>query len=350
MDVHTFTSPTGGTLRLSGGEGILVPEVVKALGPETIDAWNTAARGGSSHTPGSYAGGGILETLGTAWDFLTSPIDALKKVVERLIGGLTGVRMDSPVAQMITALPSRIISGIGGALRNLLTPGAGQYGAIGMSGVAPGPGGWAVPSRGPLTSMFGATAGRRYPHAGIDIAGGGPTFAAADGRVIKTGWNILSGRTGIGILLGHGGGVFTYYGHNPVGGVVVSSGDQVEAGQRIGAQGATGNVTGTHLHFEAHEGGVGQVTDPLAFLRRRGVQLRDQGGMLDQGLNYILNASGNDEYILTQQQLQALAQRGSGGGGTIINVAVTKSGASANEIASEINYEIFRHKRGGVYA
>ena len=350
VDVHTFTSPTGGTLRLSGGEGILVPEVVRELGPETIDAWNTAARGGRGSAPGSYASGGILETLGTAWDFLTNPIDALNKVVERLIGGLTGVRMDSPVAQMITALPSRIISGIGGALRNLLTPGTGQYGMIGMSGVAPGPGGWAVPSRGPLTSMFGATAGRRYPHAGIDIAGGGPTFAAADGQVIKTGWNILSGRTGIGILLGHGGGVFTYYGHNPVGGVVVSNGDQVEAGQRIGAQGATGNVTGTHLHFETHEGGVGRVTDPLAFLRRRGVQLRDQGGMLDQGLNYILNASGNDEYILTQQQLQALAQRGSGGGGTIINVAVTKSGASANEIASEINYEIFRHKRGGVYA
>ena len=43
-------------------------------------------------------------------------------------------------------------------------------------------------------------------------------------------------------------------------------------------------------------------------------------------------------------------RRGPGGGGTIINVAVTKSGASANEIASEINYEIFRHKRGGVYA
>ena len=124
----------------------------------------------------------------------------------------------------------------------------------------------------------------------------------------------------------------------------------MEAGQRIGAQGATGNVTGTHLHFETHEGGVGQVTDPLAFLRRRGVQLRDQGGMLDQGLNYILNASGNDEYILTQQQLQTLAQRGTGGGGTTINVAVTKSGASARDIAHEINYEIFRHKRGGVYA
>jgi hypothetical protein len=109
-------------------------------------------------------------------------------------------------------------------------------------------------------------------------------------------------------------------------------------------------VTGTHLHFEAHEGGVGSVTDPLAFLRKRGVQLRDQGGTLDQGLNYILNASGNDEYILTQQQLQTLAQRSGSGGGTVINVAVTRSGASANEIASEINYEIFRHKRGGVYA
>jgi len=343
VDVHTFTSPTGGTLRLSGGEGILVPEVVRALGPETINAWNAAARGGRRGVPGSYASGGILETLGTAWDFLTNPIDALKKVVERLIGGLTGVRVDSPVAQMITALPNQIISGIGGALRSLLTPGAGQYGTIGMSGVAPGPGGWAVPSRGPLTSMFGATAGRRYPHAGIDIAGGGPTFAAADGRVIKTGWNILSGRTGIGILLGHGGGVFTYYGHNPVGGVVVSEGDQVKAGQHIGAQGATGNVTGIHLHFETHEGGVGQVVDPLAFLRKRGVQLRDSGGTIDPGFNYILNATGEREVIFNQQQLQALAQRDSG---PTINITA-QTNASAGAIADEIMFALRSERRRG---
>src|SRR5699024_12843958 len=50
------------------------------------------------------------------------------------------------------------------------------------------------PSRGPVTSEFGSRWGGF--HAGIDIAGGGPTYAARGGKVVKTGWNIGPGRTG----------------------------------------------------------------------------------------------------------------------------------------------------------
>src|SRR5690625_2179146 len=120
--------------------------------------------------------------------------------------------------------------------------------------------GWVRPSRGPITSRFGPRWGGH--HAGIDIAGGGPTYAAAAGEVLRTGWNILAGRTGIGIILQHAKDLFTYYGHNPPGGVVVRPGDRVSAGQRIGRQGATGNVTGVHLHFELHRGGLGRAVNP----------------------------------------------------------------------------------------
>lgn len=155
------------------------------------------------------------------------------------------------------------------------------------------------PSRGPFTSMYGPRWGSF--HAGVDIAGGGPTYAAADGKVSRVGWNVVPGRTGIGIVLSHGGGMYTYYGHNPVGGVRVRPGDTVKRGQHIGAQGATGNVTGTHLHFEVHRGGIGRNVNPMPYLH-------DNGGWLKPGLSTIMNATRKPEAILNPSQWRA-AQR-----------------------------------------
>lgn len=154
-------------------------------------------------------------------------------------------------------------------------------------------GGWRRPSRGPVTSEFGSRWGGF--HAGIDVAGGGPTYASRAGQVVKTGWNIGPGRTGIGILLSHGGGTYTYYGHNPPGGVKVAAGDMVRSGQRIGTQGATGNVTGTHVHFELHRGGAWRAVNP----RQLGVF--DEGGMLAPGAAAI-NLGSKPEPVLTPGQ------------------------------------------------
>lgn len=160
-------------------------------------------------------------------------------------------------------------------------------------------GGFARPSRGPITSHFGSPRGR-YPHAGIDIAGGGPTYAAWNGRVQKTGWNIVGGRTGIGILVDHGNGLKTYYGHNPVGGVVVKPGQEVKAGQRLGAQGATGNVTGTHLHWETWNNG--KPVNPLKYLKY------DTGGILQPGKTLVTNETGRPERVLTEPQWKIAEQ------------------------------------------
>jgi LysM repeat protein len=92
-----------------------------------------------------------------------------------------------------------------------------------------------------------------WKHSGIDVAGGGfatANYAAKAGLVIKSqcGWNSGYGCV---IMIDHGGGIKTLYGHNSR--LLVSVGEQVEAGQTIGLMGNTGNVrgpTGIHLHFE----------------------------------------------------------------------------------------------------
>ncbi len=92
--------------------------------------------------------------------------------------------------------------------------------------------------------------GRYEMHAGIDIANkvGTPIYAAYAGVVERVGTNVVSGRTGTGILIRNPDGEKQYYGHLSKANVKV--GQSVSKGQKIGEMGATGNVTGPHLHFE----------------------------------------------------------------------------------------------------
>jgi len=92
-------------------------------------------------------------------------------------------------------------------------------------------------------------------HKGIDIVGpiGGFILAAADGVVVDC-WpppgRYYKGHPVFGgmIILAHGGGIFTLYGHMRA--ILIRQGDRVHRGQRIGRQGNTGISTGEHLHFE----------------------------------------------------------------------------------------------------
>lgn len=105
-----------------------------------------------------------------------------------------------------------------------------------------------------------------YPgHKGLDIAGpyGTPIVAAADGTVIEANSTDSWGMSwGYYVLIYHNGTYTTRYAH--MSSVAVSTGQYVTAGTVIGYEGATGNVTGPHLHFEVYENGV--RVDPMQFL------------------------------------------------------------------------------------
>jgi murein DD-endopeptidase MepM/ murein hydrolase activator NlpD len=114
------------------------------------------------------------------------------------------------------------------------------------------------PVNGPVVSPFGMRWGRM--HEGIDIAVGygTPIAAAASGVVIYAGW---MGGYGNLIIIDHGGGLATAYGHQSSFAV---GGGSVSQGQTIGYVGCTGHCFGPHLHFEVRING--SPVDPLGYL------------------------------------------------------------------------------------
>ncbi len=92
-----------------------------------------------------------------------------------------------------------------------------------------------------------------YFHSGMDYGGAesSPILAPAPGIVVYTGLLDVRGNT---TVISHGWGVYTGYWHQSQ--IDVAVGDRVETGQTIGMMGATGRVTGPHLHFDLLVGGV----------------------------------------------------------------------------------------------
>ncbi|MEU0211754.1 M23 family metallopeptidase [Streptomyces canus] len=108
-------------------------------------------------------------------------------------------------------------------------------------------------------------------HTGVDFhaASGTSVHAVGRGTVVEAGWG---GSYGNEIVIRMADGTYTQYGH--LSSIGVSVGQSVTPGQQIGLSGATGNVTGPHLHFEARTTAeYGSDIDPVAYLRSHGVNV-----------------------------------------------------------------------------
>lgn len=121
------------------------------------------------------------------------------------------------------------------------------------------------PVKGWLTSGFGYRyspwGGNVKMHKGVDIAApiGTPVLAPSDGVVVFAGGK---GGYGNAVILDHGYGIQTLFGHNSQ--LFVSEGETVKRGQKISAVGSTGSSTGPHLHYEVRVDGI--ATDPMNYI------------------------------------------------------------------------------------
>ena len=140
-----------------------------------------------------------------------------------------------------------------------------SYVSAAPAAVGGGSGAMLWPMAGPVTSEFGwrihPITGTQKFHSGVDIGGdyGQPIAAAQGGTVEYAGW--ISGY-GNAVIISHGGGISTLYGHCQS--LAVGVGQQVSRGETVAYCGSTGNSTGPHCHFEVRQGG--EPISPYSFL------------------------------------------------------------------------------------
>ncbi|GAB1645063.1 hypothetical protein KRMM14A1259_54860 [Krasilnikovia sp. MM14-A1259] len=172
----------------------------------------------------------------------------------------------------VAGLPSTPIAGLPGATQQ--PSAAGNTGGLSWQAprrkVKPVPvAAWVNPLPGAVTtSCFGERWG--HMHEGVDLAAanGTPIRAAGAGVIVAAG---PAEGYGNAVLIDHGNGYLTHYGHMSA--ITVKVGQRVQAGEQIGNEGSTGHSTGPHLHFEVHQGHYKNPIEPTAWMHQHGVDI-----------------------------------------------------------------------------
>jgi murein DD-endopeptidase MepM/ murein hydrolase activator NlpD/phage-related protein len=348
--------------RLSPGEGVLVPEAVRALGPSWVYGINAHYSKGRRPGGGSqrYAGGGVVGLngggmpMGGNWydprDWGDDIIDWAKKGLGAAYEGLKQV----PGISGVIEWAEKLVRGAAAeAAEKLLRPVAGWAGsgianAVGAGAdknsswvralrEAPtalidkligkirqddaeqqsfGGGVWLKPADGKYGATFGQPGGMWASgrHTGQDIlaAAGSDVRAVAAGQVTAA---LSGGPYGNHILVNHAGGIQSLYAH--LSAMLTRAGEMVAAGQKIGAVGSTGNSTGPHLHLEARSLPRGSF-DPMELLN--GVPGKVPSGAVSGWIAQALQVLGLGGNAKWAKGLYTIAMRESGGDPRAINL------------------------------
>lgn len=304
---------------VGGGEAIMRPEWTRAIGEDKINAWNAAARQGGisgvqkaiSQGMPAYQDGGVvgwLKDKGNAvGNFVSGAADFLDptKIFSKAVG-LVKDQMEpiltSPWAKEIGKIPVKFLNGLKDKAMEWLSFGGGG-------------GQWVKPVNAPYGTPFGKkgsmwSSGR---HTGLDFpaATGALIKAVAGGKVSQVS---SGGPYGKHALISHGGGLQSFYAH--MSSMSAKLGQTVNAGSRVGAVGATGNVTGPHLHLEARRNG--KAIDPMPFLTGGGGGSGGKGverwrGVVQQALRMTGNPAGYADLTMRRMNQE------SGGDPNVVN-------------------------------
>lgn len=366
VDNHLFTSPIG-TVALSGGEGILRPEVVAVLGPEWVHQMNAAAMAagqGGVRSLGGYATGGVVdfdrlprnktqaarelekppkgmslwELFTTIKEIIANPVKGIKGFIDDLLDYMPG--RDSFGGRWLGGAMLKMGGTIGEKVKDFFTapPSSGGAGGRPTRDMA-WPAIWAmvkqVAPEAIMTSNF---------RSGARTAGFGNTSLHALGRAIDivspnmatTFMKILRGMPWPNELI-----------HTPMGGLQISRGGR-----------QTGNFPAItraqhldHIHLGYDRGGIFPA---LAALSGGGntpidqmVNLYDRGGVIENGM-LGLNLSGAPEAVLTNAEWQMIQELANGRGGESVTYApqiTAINGASADEVLDEAGWRVGQLER-----
>lgn len=309
---------------MRSGEGVLVPEVVRGIGPGTIHALNDAGnRGGAGAVRRllGYAEGGIVGHHGGITDWFGGTMDKLGDLVKKgknwILGGVYKAAQlaAKPIRDLIARIPGGT-KGFGALAKALPTSLLNKALSFikGSEDSQMGGGQWVKPVDARYGTKFGV-AGRMWSsgrHTGLDFpaAVGKAVHAVANGQIASA---RSGGPYGNHILINHGHGLQSLYAHLSA---MVKKAGAVQAGQTIGRVGATGNVTGPHLHLEARLNG--RPVDPMPYLTSGGQGSGGKGvqrwrGVVNQALDLVGQPRGHANATLRRMNQE------SGGDPNIVN-------------------------------